>query len=643
MKNVYLAQINNTFGKNAFLPYSVGLLQAYALTNSIIKEHYNFAGFIYLREELSKVIDRLDNPDVFGISCYIWNFKISLALAETVKKAYPNCLIVLGGPHVPVRSETFFQSYSFADILVHYEGELAFTDILVERLKESPDYGSINGLSVKLSSGDTLKTPSRARTADLDSLPSPYLSGVFDEVINEPYDFHASQETHRGCPYNCCFCDWGSNTMAKLKKFSTDRILDEVHWFAKHKIDLLYNCDANYGIFERDIELTQRMANIKKEHGYPNKFRAAYAKNSNETVYKIARILNDAGMNKGITLSFQSMDDNVLTIIKRKNIKVTDFQNLMARYREDGIATYSEIIIGLPGETYDTFADGLNALIRYGQHDSIQVYTCEVLPNAEMNDPAYREKHKIKSVKTPVLFFHGTPSHDPYQEHYELVIGTATLSTADWLRCQKLSSIIQCFHCLSLTQCIAVFLYNYLNIPYREFYESLIDFAESNSDTLVGKAVSIITDLYCGLSMGREWGIIDERFGNIIWPPEEGIFLKTIVEKELFYKEISLWLDRFLTGQNIEKEVISDLVKYQSNVIINPIETEETKQVSLNYNIHECLQMMYLNKACKLMNNPKSYIISNIKKYKDFETYARELVWFGRKGGTFMHKEISCL
>ena len=64
-------------------------------------------------------------------------------------------------------------------------------------------------------------------------------------------------------------------------------------------------------------------------------------------------------MNKGVTLSFQSMDDRTLEAIKRTNIKVQNLKELVGLYREEGIPTYSEIIMALPGETYDSFADGI--------------------------------------------------------------------------------------------------------------------------------------------------------------------------------------------------------------------------------------------------------------------------------------------
>lgn len=631
MKNVYLSQVNNTYGKNAFLPYSVGLLQAYALKNQTICDNFDFKGFIYLREPLDEVMSRLEHPDVFGLSCYIWNWNYSTSLAKYVKSMYPNCLIVLGGPHVPNHEDLFFQTHPYVDILVHYEGEITFSEILLERLKNSPDYSQINGISINID-GKLLRTSPRSRMNQLDEIPSPYLCGIFDQLIQDPYDFHASQESNRGCPFSCSFCDWGSNILAKVKAFSTERLIDELQWFADHKIDLIYNCDANFGILPRDIDLVKKMVEMKKQFGFPNKFRAAYAKNSNETVHQIAKILNEANMNKGITLSFQSMNDETLKIVKRKNIKIDNFKEIMKQYRIDNIATYSEIIIGLPGETYDSFANGLNTLIDCGQHESIQIYNCEVLPNSEMNSPEYKKLHDIKTTHTPVLFFHGTPSKDPYQEYYDLVISTAALPHKDWLKCHQLSWIIQCLHCLSLTQCIAVFA-NSCGINYRTFYESLLDFANNYPQTQLGQITKYVTELFEGISQGKEWGIVDDRFGNIVWPPEEGAFLKLIINKDLFYEEIKPHV------KLADNSVLDDVFTYQKAMVISPFQEQKIK-IELSCDLHKFLQQSYLGNDVQLIKEPVRYEIK-AQNYQNLEEYAREVVWYNRKGGKFLYSEVS--
>ncbi len=207
---VLLAQPNHQYQNSVFLPYSVGLLQAYSQKDECIKSEYEFLTPIFRREKISDVVERVGRVDVAGFACYIWNSSYCLALAKAIKEANPNCLVVLGGPHVPVRSEWYFRNHSYADLLVHYEGEQTFHEILLRRVADDHhDFFSVKGLSLNMGSGPAAVTGDRERIHDLDEIPSPYLTGVFDELMKLPYDFHASQEVARGCPFQLSFLRLG--------------------------------------------------------------------------------------------------------------------------------------------------------------------------------------------------------------------------------------------------------------------------------------------------------------------------------------------------------------------------------------------------------------------------------------------------
>ncbi len=633
-------QVNHTFGKGCFLPYSVGLLQAYALTKQEIRDNYEFCGFVYTRESIPEVVKRLEGIDVLGASCYIWNNRYTLALAKAIKEAYPNCLIVLGGPHVPDRSEGYFEKYPFANLLVHNEGEFPFAEILLERLKSNPDYKGIKGLSVQVENRKTFKTTGGERVKNLDEIPSPYLTGVFDRLMEESkYEYHPTQEVDRGCVFKCHFCQWGSSVFTKTRRFPEERNVKELEWFADKRIDLVYNASANYGMTENDVRLTERMVELKKKTGYPRKFRAAYAKNSGERIYRISKMLNDAGMSKGTTLSFQSMDDHTLETIERKNIGTQMYRDLMKRYRKESIPTYSEIIVGLPGETYNSFADGLSQLIDLGAHDSLSVYICEILANAEMGEPEYRQKHGIKSVEVPVLFYHANPDEkqdEETREWYELVVSTSTLPPIDWLKCNMISWIVQSMHCLGALQAIAVFCRHYKGISYREFYEKLITFAESRPNSVLGRVLSEIEAQFIGIRSGKEWGIVDRRFGNIVWPLEEGGFLKIIVDKNRFYDEITLFVRKFIEN----KDLVKDLVAYQKKIIKEPYEYVPSIMFSINYDLHSYLESAYEGEKCELEEGKFFYQVLRENVYEgNLEEFAREEVWYDRKANSGMcHK-----
>ena len=80
------AQIHSGFAGQHYLPYSIGILQAHVLHNSKKKERYDFRSIIYKRELLNVCVKKLKDCQIILFSTYVWNEKISLAIAKETKK-----------------------------------------------------------------------------------------------------------------------------------------------------------------------------------------------------------------------------------------------------------------------------------------------------------------------------------------------------------------------------------------------------------------------------------------------------------------------------------------------------------------------------------------------------------------------------
>lgn len=622
------------------MPHSVGMVWSYCRTIREISDNYNFRGFFFLRSDIEKVLQDIRRPDVFGFSCYVWNWEYNKVFARKLKELHPDCLIVFGGPQVPNRSNDFFDENYYVDILVHGEGEYSFADILRERIRDVPDYKTIPGLTVNSGNGIAVKTHKRERVNDLDSIPSPLLSGVFDELLALPYDFHASQETHRGCPYSCAFCDWGSSVFTKVRRFSKERIAEEIDWIGRNKIELLYNCDANFGIFKEDESIAERIAKSKQKYGYPKKFRAAYAKNSNERVYRISSILNKHEMSKGVTLSLQSLNAKTLDDIKRSNIKLPDFGNWIAKYHKGGMPTYTELILGLPGESYDTFVDGIETLLDVGQHEGIFIFPCMVLPNSELGDIEYIKQYGIKSCQVNIPPFHATPSADDVPEYQSIVIETNTMSVKDWRKVYTYAWALQSFHGLGLLRDIAICLKQLFGLKYQDFYEQLTNFAVEHPDTMIGGEFSIFSDYLDRFLDGQIEACVLPKYGDITWPPEEATFLRVVDKKEKFYEEIVNFVKSCssITDNTTPAEFFESLVVYQKNMILDP-STPERFEFAIMFDIQSLLSEK--PEMEKLEIGSLKYKVNARKNFKnDAVQYAREVVWYGRKGGNFKHKTV---
>src|SRR5579884_3363144 len=83
---VGLVQINNSFSNQDYFPYSVGLLQAYAQKHAMNPERYEFLLPIIRRVRGDGSLERLLNAQVFGFSTYVWNYRLSLAIAERLNR-----------------------------------------------------------------------------------------------------------------------------------------------------------------------------------------------------------------------------------------------------------------------------------------------------------------------------------------------------------------------------------------------------------------------------------------------------------------------------------------------------------------------------------------------------------------------------
>ena len=95
------AQINNGFSGQYYLPYSIGLLQAYFLHNSKDSKKFHFTDTIYKREEFGDCVKKLLNSNIVLLSLYVWNEKITLAIAKKLKELDKSKFIIIGGPSVP--------------------------------------------------------------------------------------------------------------------------------------------------------------------------------------------------------------------------------------------------------------------------------------------------------------------------------------------------------------------------------------------------------------------------------------------------------------------------------------------------------------------------------------------------------------
>lgn len=622
-KNVYLAQINYLHGKSTFLPYAAGTLIAAARANKELDGFYEFKEPLFIRENTDKVLAKMQDPFLVGFSNYIWNHEYNKALAKKIKDKYPDCLILFGG-HQITPDASLMENEPYIDLMCFGEGEEAFEALLLA-VKNSCDLSCVPNIAFR--SGEII-TVTEKRKSERTDYPSPYLTGVFDSILeNYPdIDFHSVIETNRGCPYSCAYCDWG-NLRCAVRFFPEEKVMKELKWLSDHNISGFGCADANFGMFERDEKFVDEMIRLHNEEGVLQRFQVSSAKNSNDRVFRISKKLNECGMDKGATLSFQSLSPVVLENIKRKNIPVETFTSLLGRYNEAGIATYSELILGLPGETYESFVEGIDILLNAGQHSSIYIHDCEWLPCSAMGDKNYTEKHGIKYVLVPLNEPHTLiDNNEEITEYSRLIVETNTMTREDWVKMNIYSATIQCFHHEGLLLLFALYLHNEKGLGYSEFYGKFIGHLFSTPDTVGGKIYNKLRNRFEEVAKGNA-GLVweDRRFGDVGWPSEEFVFLNVAVDVERFYSEIKGFLKTFFD----DEQLFENLFLYQKSVVKLPF--RQCIEFNCDYDFKSYFSDMLCGNDAALNKKFCRNVISKPVSCASWADYARHIIWYGRK------------
>jgi len=647
MKKVGLVQINTSFSGQSYFPYAAGLIQVYAHAHCPKVSEYEFIDPIYKRVPVHVAVEHLKYCDIVGFSTYVWNERISLKIAAELKKLNPKCLIIFGGPQVPDKAEAWLPKHPFIDLAVHGEGEHVFTLILQNYtgdLKQT--WKDVPGISY-IHEGKFVNNPKVGRFKTLDELPSPYLNGAFDSIIlkNPGEQWLGLWETNRGCPFQCAYCDWGSAIQVKISKFEEQRLFREVDWFAGHKVEFVFCCDANYGILVRDIDITKYIVDVKTKTGYPKALSVQNTKNATDRSYEIQKMLSDAGLNKGVTLSVQSMDKTTLTNIRRDNISLASYQELQRRFMRDKVETYSDMILAMPGETYDSFISGIDQIMRNGQHNRIQFNNLSILPNAEMGNPEYQKKFGMKMVTTDIINFHGSLDEEKddlsIREKQVLVVGTDSMPKNDWLKTRAYCWMTALLHFDKIMQIPIILFHKQSGISYKDIFSAFMDENYTKNypvineirEFFVAKALDIQTGgaEYCE---AKEWL-------NIWWPADEYSYIKLVVENKVdqFYKEAQNLLLALLknTGQNADLAALDDAFKLNRQLLKLPFVNDDI-DITLNYDIMKFYRAALESDSKELEKVSTKYKIERSKTtYTNWPQWFKEVVWYGNKKGAYLY------
>jgi hypothetical protein len=365
-------------------------------------------------------------------------------------------------------------------------------------------------------------------------------------------------------------------------------------------------------------------------------------KNATERAYLTQKILSDAGLNKGVALSMQSVDMSTLEAIKRDNISIETYTELQRRFTLDGVETYSDLILGLPGETYSSFVAGVSRLIENGQHNRIQFNNLSILPNAEMGNPAYREKYGIKTIRSEIINIHGERIvlEDDMPEYQDMVICTASTPPEDWRRTRAFGWMTAFLHFDKIMQIPLMVLHETASVSYGELIESFLNVRAEDYPLIAEIAEFFLKEAKAIQEGGPEY-VYSKEYLGIYWPADEFMFIQISVDGRMgkLYEEAGRLLRSQLpaNADKLAHDALSDALKLNLALIKQPFVSPDTS-VQLDHDIMTFYQSVRTGRMSGIDRKP---ITVEVKRsaayYADLQRWCREVVWWGNKKGAYLY------
>ena len=446
---IYLADLtySTVVIANDVFPLNVGLIASYTLNK--FKKYVDISLFKHIDELEKAVIE--SPPDILGLSNYCWNERIGYDIFKIAKDSNPNVLTVSGGPNFPhdvTSQQSFMNNHPEIMFYVPIEGEIGFSNI-VERMLSVYSKGKnieyvferpIEGCISRKKDGTLQYLSPIDRIRNLDEIPSPYTTGLLDRFFDS--ELNPMIQTNRGCPFSCTFCVDGADDVRQVNQFSIQRTEDELNYIGTRVLknkNLLYISDLNFGMYPKDIKICDIISQIQQNYGYPQRIIVSTGKNKKERIIDSIKRLHRA---LRFLIAVQSTDNTVLTNIKRDNISIDHMMALAPAIKNENLRTSSEVIVALPGDTYETNVNTIKHLLR-AQIDDIQIYTLILFKGAELDTLQERKKWGFKT-KFRVLpkDFTTLCSGKKVLEIEEVVIATNTLSFDEYVKIRVLAFLL---------------------------------------------------------------------------------------------------------------------------------------------------------------------------------------------------------
>jgi len=427
-------------------------LSAHILINHIDKKISDTVLLEYsINDNIDIVLKSLyeQAADVYLFSVYIFNVEIVKRIISKLKKILPYSVIILGGPEVSFDADKFLINNPSADIIVLGEGERTLNNLLAA-LAGNSDLRNVNNIAFK--KGDKAEFTKRDDVLlNMDDIIFPYNEYNIKHFKNKIIYYESS----RGCPYRCAYCM--SANEKHLRYRSLDKVLIELMFFISHKVPIVKFTDRT---FNADSMRAQRIWQIIMDNNICTTFHFEIAADilSEDNLALLKQM--PSGFIQ-LEIGIQSIKAQTLLSVNRKCDLDKLQYNITELTKKDNIHIHTDLIAGLPYESYNEFKKSFNFVYSLNSH-MIQLGFLKILKGSPMADMAEEYQY----------------CYDEYAP-YE-IIKNKWISYDEILKLKAAESIIDKYHNSQSFKNILTYLKDYYKNNVFELFEQIGEFFNIN-------------------------------------------------------------------------------------------------------------------------------------------------------------------
>jgi len=323
-----------------------------------------------LEDSPSDIIHRIlaEEPQVVGLSVYLWNRQWMNQLADGLKEQAPGIVLIAGGAEASALPRELMKEMPL-DYLIRGEGEGILSKLMQSLLKNQHPEKTAGLMDKK-----DLEAPAMAPVLDWEEMPSPLLEGTLD--LQEQN--HLLWELTRGCPYRCAFC-FESRGSRLVRPVPEERFLAEAALICQSPVEEVFVLDPTFNHDKKRCKkILRHLIQLEPECHFTFEIRM---EGLDRTMIELFSSLSCA-----LQVGLQSSSPEICRKMNR-HLDRDLFKERAQWLMEYQVPFGLDLIYGLPGDSLEGFRKSLDFALEM-QPSNLEIFPLMLLPGTELYEKA---------------------------------------------------------------------------------------------------------------------------------------------------------------------------------------------------------------------------------------------------------------